>query len=291
MPDETDLELFDEQADTQIRKVWHEGRWFLSVVDVIGALTDSETPNKYWTDMKRRVHDEGFVELAAKCRRFKLRAADGKLRETECADTETLLRLVQSIPSPHAERLKRWLARVGMERLEEMEDPALAAERIRKEYRRLGYSHAWIEERLKNIAIRNVLTDEWRERGADEGHDFARLTDTLSRETFDITTGEHRKVKHLGVRANLRDSMTPLELVLTSLAEVTTTEAHQNRDSQGYDELHRDARDAGRAAGIARREAEAVTGQPAVSPINHKTLRQGRQRELQPPLLGAEEPE
>jgi hypothetical protein len=176
---------------------------------------------------------------------------------------------------------------VGTERLAEMDDPARAVERMRRESQRLGYGDAWIEERLKNIAIRNALTDEWRERGAEEGNEFALLTDTLNKGTFDVTTGEHRKVKHLGARANLRDSMTPLELVLTSLAEVTAAEAHQNRDSQGFTELQRDARDAGRAAGVARREVEAVIGQPAVSPINYKQLRQERQRELQPPLLDA----
>lgn len=160
---------------------------------------------------------------------------------------------------------------------------------MRKEYARLGYSDAWINERLKNILVRNALTDEWRERGADEARDFARLTDTLHTGTFDFTTAEHRAVKHIGTRQNLRDSMTPMELVLTSLAEVTAAELHQTRDAQGTWELQRDAGEAGALAGNARREVEALTGKPVVSPTNYKQLRQERQRELQPPLLG--EPE
>lgn len=189
------------------------------------------------------------------------------------------------MPSPKAEPFKQWLARVGTERLAEMEDPARAVERMRREYARLGYTDAWIDERLKNVVIRNALTDEWRERGADERRDFAQLTDTLSKGTFDITTAQHRKVKHLGTGTNLRDSMTPLELVLTSLTEVTATAMHQTRDSQGLKELRRDATEAGEVGGAARRDVEARLGQPVVSPENYKTLRQGRQRELQPPLL------
>jgi DNA-damage-inducible protein D len=216
---------------------------------------------------------------------LKLRSTDGKMRETDCADTETMLRIVQSVPSPKAEPFKQWLARVGTERLAEMKDPARAIERMRKEYRRLGYSDAWIDERLKNSTFRTALTDEWRERGAEERPDFARLIDTLSRGTFDLTTGEHRQVKRLGTRANLRDSMTPMELVLTSLAEVTATELHQTRESQGYDDLHNDAQDAGKVAGNARREVEAITGKSVVSPLNYKALRHERQRELQPALL------
>lgn len=283
--------LISEQADARVRHVWHEGRWWFSVIDVIALLTDSPTPNKYWTDMKRRITDEGFVQLAANCRKFKAKASDGKMRETEFADTETMLRIVQSVPSPKAEVFKQWLARTGAERLEEMENPALAAERMRKEYQRLGYSDAWIEERLKNILIRNALTDEWCERGADEGRDFATLTDTLHTETFEVTTARHRQVKHISARQNLRDSMTPMELVLTSLAEVTATELHQTRDSQGMGNLQLDAHDAGALAGNARREVEELTGKPVVSPTNAKQLRQERQRELQPPLLSPNMPE
>jgi hypothetical protein len=204
-----DLALFadfdDEQAERRIRRVWHEGRWFFSVIDVVGLLTDAPTPRMYWADMKRTVPAEGFRELLEIIQQLKMTAADGKQRVTDAADTETLLRLIQSIPSPKAEPFKQWLARVGTERLREMEDPALAADRMRKEYQRLGYSDAWIIERLKNVVIRNELTEEWRERGAHEGREFALLTDTLSRGTFDLTTAEHRTVKHLSSRQNLRE--------------------------------------------------------------------------------------
>ena len=288
--DAQDVALFDdEQAEQHIRRAWHEERWFFSVIDVIGFLTESDSPRRYWTDMKRRIQDEGFREVYAKCVQLKLTAPDGKQRLTDAADTETLLRIIQSVPSTKAEPFKQWLAGVGAERLKEMEDPALAADRMRKEYQRLGYNDAWINERLKNIVARNELTEEWRERGADEGREFALLTDTLSRGTFDLTTAEHRKVKTLPARQNLRDSMTPLELVLTSLAEVTATELHQERDSQGFPSLQRDAHQAGDIAGDARRNVEAALGRPVVSPTNYKQLRQERQRDLQPPLFGESE--
>ncbi|MGH2517061.1 MAG: BRO-N domain-containing protein [Ktedonobacterales bacterium] len=281
-----EVTLFDgERADRHIRRVWHDGRWFFSIVDVIGVLTESLNPRNYWNMLKHRLAEEGATETYTTCVQLKMTAPDGKQRLTDAADTEAVLRIVQSVPSPKAEPFKQWLARVGTERLQEQENPELVADRMRKEYERLGYSDVWISERLKNVVIRNDLTDEWRERGAEEGREFAILTDTLCKGTFDITTAEHRKVKHIPVRQNLRDSMTPLELVLTSLAELTAAEIHQTRDSDGLVELQRDAHDAGAVAGNARREVETLTGKPVVSPLNHKQLRQGRQHELQPPLL------
>jgi DNA-damage-inducible protein D len=289
MPDETNLELFDdERADTQIRKVWHDGRWFFSVIDVIGALTGSERPRKYWNDLKTRLAQEGS-EVSAKIGQLKMPAPDGKQRLTDAADTETLLRLIQSIPSPRVEPLKQWLARVGTERIADLEDPALAADRLRREYQRLGYSSEWIKARLENIVARTELTTEWAERGAEEGREFALLTDVLSRGTFELTTAQHKTVKGLKARHNLRDSMTPLELALATLAEVTSTAIHQAHDSQGFVELQRDAHEAGEVGGAARRDIEARLQRPVVSPENYKTLRQGRQRELQPPLLGVED--
>jgi DNA-damage-inducible protein D len=291
MPDETNLELFDdEQADTQIRKVWHDGHWFFSVIDVIGALTGSERPRKYWNDLKTRLAQEGS-EVSAKIGQLKMPAPDGKQRLTDCADTETLLRVIQSIPSPRVEPLKQWLARVGTERIAELENPALAADRLRREYQRLGYSSEWIKARLENIVARTELTTEWAERGAEEGREFALLTDVLSRGTFELTTAQHKAVKRLRSNANLRDSMTPLELALATLAEVTSTAIHQAHDSQGFVELQRDAHEAGEVGGAARRDIEARLQRPVVSPENYKMLRQGRQRELQPPLLGAEDGE
>ena len=290
MSDPTDgndgnLAIFDdEQAEERIRRVWHDSRWLYSVIDVIGFLTDSSRPRKYWSDLKSKLQAEG-AELSAKIGQLKMASADGKHRLTDAADEVTILRIVQSVPSPKAEPFKRWLAKVGSERLNALNDPALTADQMRKDYQRLGYSAAWITERLKNAAIRNELTAEWRERGADERREYASLTDTLSKGTFDITTGEHRKVKHISTRQNLRDSMTPLELALTSLAEATATEVHQTRESQGFIELQRDALDAGKVAGNARRDVETLTGKPVVSSTNYRQLQQERQRELQPPLL------
>lgn len=217
-------------------------------------------------------------------------AADGKQRLTDAADTETLLRIIQSVPSPKAEPIKQWLARIGTERLEEAEDPALAADRLRRRYEQLGYTDEWIHERLKNIVIRNGLTEEWADRGAGEGREFAILTDVLNKGTFDLTTAEHKDRKGITPRHNLRDSMTAFELVLSSLAEVTSTALHQARDSRGFVPLHQDAHEAGEVAGNARRDIEARTGQPVVSAENVKTLRQGRQRELQPSLLDLDAP-
>ena len=286
--DETGLAIFgEEQAEQTIRRAWHDGRWFFSVIDIVGLLTDAPKPRQYWFDMKRRVQDEGFREVSAACRQLKLPSPDGKQRLTDAADAETILRLVQSIPSPKAEPFKRWLARVGTERLREVEDPALAADRLRSEYERMGYSAEWIRARLENVVVRDDLTIEWRERGAAEGREFALLTDTLSRGTFDLTTAEHKAVKGLKPRHNLRDSMTTLELVLTSLAEATATAIHQAHDSQGFGKLRRDAHEAGNISGAARRDIEAATGEPVVSPTNYPQLRTERQRELRLPLFGA----
>ena len=278
------LSIFDAEATAQIRHVWHDGRWFFSVIDVVGLLTDSAKPRFYWADMKRRIETEGFREVLAKCQQLKMLAPDGKQRLTEAADAETLLRIVQSIPSPKAEPLKQWLARVGTERLQEMENPALAADRLRREYRRLGYDDEWIGQRLLNIVTRDELTEEWQQRGAEEGRQFAALTDTLHRGTFDVGVRDHRAIKHIGRAQNLRDSMTRVELALSTLAEATAAELHQTRDSQGYEALRGDAQEAGEVGGAARRDIEARTGYPVVSGENYKTLRQGRAPGRQLPL-------
>lgn len=279
-------DLFDEAAaDGAIRRVWHEGRWWFSVVDVIAVLTGSDAPRKYWTAMKARIQDEGFREVSTNCRQLKMEAPDGKQRLTDAGDTETILRIVQSVPSPKAEPFKQWLARVGTERLQEIENPALAADRMRRDYLAQGYSEEWVTARLQGIMVRDELTAEWRERGAEEGREFAILTDILHHGTFDVTTAAHKALKKLKARHQLRDSMTTLELALTILAEATSTELHQVHDSRGFAKLQRDAHTAGNVAGNARRDIEAQTGRPVVSPENYNTLQQGRQRELQPPLL------
>ena len=285
---------FDEdQASETIRRVWHEERWFFSIVDVIAILTESKVPHQYWRDMKRRMSGEGWVETQAKCLPLKMEAPDGKQRLTDAADVETLFRIIQSIPSPQAEPFKQWLAKVARERLDEMENPELAADRMRQQYRTLGYTDEWIDRRLQGIVIRDELTHEWHERGAKEGREFAALTGALHTGTFDVSASEHHGVKHIGQRQNLRDSMTTMELLLMALTEETAKELHQTRDSQGYGELHRDAGEAGEVGGATRRDIEARTGRPVVSGENYKTLRQGRQREPQSPLFSdddAEEP-
>lgn len=256
-----------------------------SVIDVIALLTESAAPQQYWRDTKRRMAGEGWDETQEKILPLKMTAPDGKQRLTDAANEETLLRIIESIPSPKAEPFKQWLARVGHERLQEMENPELAADRMRAQYRRLGYSDEWIDRRLQGIVVRDELTNEWRERGAREGKEFATLTDTLQQGTFDLTTVEHKDIKRIGQRQNLRDSMTTLELALTILAEETAKELHQVHESQGYNELHQDTQEAGDVGGAARRDIEARTGRPVVSSENYKTLRQGRQHELQSPLF------
>lgn len=278
------LDELEEQASRQIRKGWHDGRWFLSVIDAVGLLTGAPKPRQYWFDMKRRIHDEGFIEVSAKCRQLKLRAPDGKERLTECADTETLLRIVQSIPSPKAEPFKQWLAKVGTERLEEIEAPERAADRMRQLYKQRGYTDEWIRARLQSIVTRDELTEEWRERGAHEGREFAVLTEILHTGTFDVSTEQHKGIKALKKRENLRDNMTPLELALTILSETTATALHQTHDSQGMGDLSDDARRAGRVGGTARRDVEAEIGRPVVSAENAKTL---TARAIQPELLSA----
>jgi hypothetical protein len=275
----------DEGFDATIRRAQHEGRLFFSVVDVVGVLTGSKAPLQYWRDMKRRMSGEGWIETQAKCLPLKMLAADGKQRLTDAADVETLLRIIQSIPSSKAEPIKQWLAQAGTERLQEMEDPSRAIQRARKDYERLGYAAEWIDRRLQGQVIRDELTQEWSERGASESQDFAHLTDTIHRGTFDVSVNEHKQVKRLRSNQNLRDNETVLELLLTAIGEETAKQLHQVRDSQGLPALQHDAHEAGQVGGATRRDIESRVGQSVVSPENAKTLRLGRQRELQPPLL------
>jgi hypothetical protein len=284
--DRTGVTPFDDEGfDSTIRRAQHEGRLFFSVVDVVGVLTGSKAPLQYWRDMKRRMSGEGWAETQAKCLPLKMRAADGKQRLTDAADTETLLRIIQSVPSPKAEPIKRWLAQVGTERLQEMEDPSRAIERARKDHEHLGYASDWIDRRLQGQLIRDELTREWDDRGADGPRDCARLTDTIHRGTFDLSVNEHKQVKGLRSGQNLRDNATVLELLLTGIGEETAKELHQARDSQGYAALQRDAHEAGEVGGATRRDIESRLGHGVVSSESARTLRQGRQRELQPPLL------
>ena len=256
--------------DYRIRRIMDEdtGEWWYAVVDVIEALTDSHKPRDYWYRMKKRVSENEGVELSTICRQFKLKAANNRFYDTDCADTEGMLRIIQSIPSPKAEPFKRWLAEVGTERLEEIDNPELAAERLRQIYRVKGYSDDWIERRLQSIVTRNELTDEWQNRGVEAGREVAILTAEIARATFGLTPSEHKKLKQLK-RENLRDHMTGLELAFTILGEAATTEITRRDDAQGFNENQTAARKGGRIAGNARRELEAETGRPVVSSTNY----------------------
>jgi hypothetical protein len=279
--------MADELAIYQdrIRRVWLDGEWWFSVVDVVGVLTDSQNANNYWSVLKHRLQEEGANETLTNCKRLKMQAPDGKMRMTDAATTETLLRIIQSIPSPKAEPFKAWLAAVGTERIQEEVAPTLSELRLMNNYRRLGYSDKWITARMEKLRSRSAIVFEWGARGAVEGTQFAKLTDTLSKGTFDITTREHRQVKGLSGKHNLQDSMTPVELALSTLAEAAATELHRQRESEGFNQLQTDCQDGGRIAGNARREFETISGEPVVSPVNYKQLQRERQRELQPQLF------
>ncbi len=253
----------------KIRKLLHNNEWWFSVVDVVQTLTDQSddyTARKYWNKLAQRLRDEGS-EVVTNCHRLKLEASDGKMRETDCADTEGIFRIIQSIPSPKAEPFKRWLAKVGFERVQEIENPELATKRTRMLYKLKGYSDDWIEKRMRGIAIREELTDEWQKRGAKEEKDYEILTAEISKATFGITPNEYKKVKGLK-RENLRDHMDDFELIFTMLGERSTTEIHKTENSQGKEKLKQDAKRGGRIAGIAKEQLEKEIGRPIVSKNN-----------------------
>ena len=251
----------------KIRKVFFEKEWWFSVVDVVEVLTDSVNANDYWYKMKMRVKSEDGFELSTICRWLKLQAPDGKMRETDCADTEGLFRIIQSIPSPKAEPFKRWLAKVGYERVQEIENPELATKRTRMLYKLKGYSDDWIEKRMRGLAIREELTEEWQKRGAKEQKDYEILTAEISKATFGITPGQYKKVKGLK-RQNLRDHMEDFELIFTMLGERATTEIHRNENSQGVGKLKSDAQAGGDIAGGARKQLEKRLGRSVISKKN-----------------------
>lgn len=265
----TSVALFQERA---VRRIWHEGQWWFSIIDVITILTDSQRPRKYWNDLKTKLIKEGYFEVSEKIGQLKMEASDGKRYNTDAADTRTLLRIIQSIPSPKADPFKRWLAEVGTQRLEEIENPELAMTRMRETYEQKGYPKEWIEKRMRGIAIRNELTDEWEQRGAEEGREYAILTNEIARATFGVAIQDHKLKKSLKAQHNLRDHMTDLELILNMLGEATATAIHRERDTEGFDHLQVDARDAGNVAGRTRRDIEAQTGAPVVSPSNYLSL-------------------
>lgn len=250
----------------KIRRHWDEKteKWFFSVVDVIAVLSDSDNPPVYWRVLKKRLLDEGSNETVTKCNGLKMPAADDKMRVTDMADTETMFRIIQSIPSPKAEPFKLWLARVGYERVEEAVDPELAINRAMRTYLKKGYSPDWINMRLKSIEIRKVLTDEWQKRGVREAGGFAILTDEITFAWAGLTIKQYKKLKELK-KENLRDNMTNLELVLNMLAEASTTEISNAKEPKTFGENRKIARQGGRVAGKARKEIESKTGKKVIT--------------------------
>ena len=252
-----------------IRKTIYKNEWWFSVVDVCLALTESVDSGAYWRKLKQRLTIEGS-QVVTFCHGLKLLAPDGKLRETDCANTETVFRIIQTIPSPKVEPMKRWLAKVGYERIQEIEDPELATKRTRFLYKAKGYSDGWIEKRMRGIAIREELTDEWQNRGAKAKKDYEILTSEISKATFGVTPSEYKKLKGIK-RQNLRDHMDDFELIFTMLGERSTTEIHRQENTQGMPKLKTDAGRGGRVAGIARRELEKEIGRTVVTKGNFLT--------------------
>lgn len=258
----------------KIRKMFHDNEWWFSVVDVVEALTNSVNPRDYWFKMKIRVKEESGFEPSTICRQFKLPAPDGKMRETDCANTEGIFRIIQSTPSPKAEPFKRWLARVGKERIDEIENPELAQERMKEIYEQKGYPGDWIDKRLRGIAIRQNLTDEWKKRGVETENNYAILTAEISKATFGMTPSEYRKFKKIPERskANLRDNMTDLELIFTMLGERVTTEISDKEKPSGMPASKKVAKRGGGVAGKARQETEKELGRSVISKNNYLDL-------------------
>lgn len=267
MTKETAIKLFEEK---QVRALWdaQQEKWYISIVDVIGVLTESIDPKAYWRKLKQRLKEEGN-ETVTNCHGLKMPAEDGKMRLTDVADTEQLFRLIQSIPSPKAEPFKLWLAQVAAERLDEMQDPELSIDRALEQYLKLGYSENWINQRLKSIEIRKELTDEWKKRGLKEGVQFATLTDIITKAWSEKTTKEYKVLKGLK-KENLRDNMTNTELILNMLAEASTKDISAATNPKDYEESKKVAKQGGNVAKVARLELEAKTGKKVVTALNAK---------------------
>ncbi len=265
------LKIFE---DKTVRTIWddeHE-EWYFSIIDVIAILTHSNNPQVYWRVLKKRLLDEGN-QTVTNCNGLKMVSKDGKMRMTDVADTKQLFRLIQSIPSPKAEPFKLWLAQIASERLDEMQDPELTIDRALEQYKRLGYSESWINQRLKSIEVRKELTDEWKLRGMKEDVQFASLTDIITQAWSDRTTKEYKQYKGLK-KENLRDNMTNTELILNMLAEASTKDISQVVEPNSYEENKKVAKQGGNVAGVARKELEAQTGKNVISPLNAKKTNQ-----------------
>ena len=264
----------------EIRKTLHENEWWFSIVDVCGTLTESKDSGAYWRKLKQRL-TKNECEVVTICHGLKLEAPDGKKYKTDCANTEGIFRIIQSIPSPKAEPFKRWLAKIGYERVQEIENPELAVKRMRTIYHLKGYSDEWIEKRVRGIETRKELTDEWKKRGVEEGKEYAILTSEISKAAFGMTPKEYKKHKDLNKpNQNLRDHMTDLELIFSMLGEASTTEISKNKDMLGLEPNRKIARAGGEVAGNARKELEKQSGRKVVSAINYKELPEKEARKL-----------
>jgi hypothetical protein len=263
------IQLFEER---KVRTIWDDEneKWFFSIIDVIEALTESDRPRKYWSDLKTKLQKEGS-QLSENIGQLKMQSSDGKFYKTDVADTEQLFRLIQSIPSPKAEPFKLWLAQIASERLDEIQDPELTIDRALEQYLQLGYSENWINQRLKSIEIRKELTDEWKSRGIKEGQQFATLTDIISKSWSGITTKEYKLLKGLK-KENLRDNMTNTELILNMLAEASTKDISKAVNPETFEESKEVAKQGGNVANVARKELEAKTGKKVVTNLNAKSL-------------------
>lgn len=269
MTQKESIRLFEER---KVRAIWDDEQeeWYFSIVDVISILTDSPNPRKYWSVLKTKLKREGS-ELTTNCSQLKMQAADGKKYLTDVANTEQLFRLIQSVPSPKAEPFKLWIAQVAKERLDQMQDPELSIEQAMADYKRLGYSDNWINQRLKSIEIRKDLTDEWKKRGLEEGLHFATLTDIIYKSWSDMTSKEYKRLKGLR-KENLRDNMTNKELVLNMLAELSTKEISETSEPETFSEHINVAQQGGEVARNARLELEAKTGKSVISPLNAQKI-------------------
>lgn len=265
MTKETAIKLFEQK---QIRSAWNETdeKWYFSIIDVIQVLTDNDRPRKYWSDLKTKLRKEGS-EVSEKIGQLKLMADDGKMRLTDVADTEQLFRLIQSIPSKKAEPFKLWLAQVGRERIDEIEDPELGFDRLMETYLKKGYSKEWVNQRLKSIEVRKELTDEWEKRGVKKGQEYAILTDEITKAWSGLSVKEYKNHKGLK-KENLRDNMSNLELVLNMLAEATTTEISKEKKPKSFSENKKIAKQGGTIAGNTRKEIEEKTGKRIVNKLN-----------------------
>jgi hypothetical protein len=277
MNKDTAIKLFESK---KIRSVWDDKdeKWYFSIVDIVGILSESPNPRKYWSVLKTRLKKEGS-KLTTNCSQLKMLSADGKMYLTDVADTETLFRLIQSIPSPKAEPFKLWLAKAGRERIDEIEDPELGFDRLMVTYLKKGYSKEWVDQRLKSIEIRKELTDEWDERGVKKGQEYAILTDEITKAWSGLSVKQYKNHKDLK-KENLRDNMTNLELVLNMLAEASTTEISKDKKPKTFNENKTVARKGGEVAKAARLQLENTTGKKVVTSQNAKSLQQAKNKEI-----------